>query len=100
MNPSSLPPRGADPRSGGGPLVFVPSKRRRVYRYTVYTSIHYVWTAVRVYPGVVPKLWNETIEAHRREVGDAILDTTAALVSKHGLRAVTMSQIAQQTGIG
>lgn len=27
---------------------------------------------------VVPKPWTETIEAHRREVGDAILDTTAA----------------------
>jgi AcrR family transcriptional regulator len=33
-------------------------------------------------------------------VGDAILDTTAALVREHGLRAVTMSQIAEQTGIG
>jgi AcrR family transcriptional regulator len=49
---------------------------------------------------VVPKLWNETIEAHRREVRDAILDTTAALVAKHGLRSVTMSQIAEETGIG
>ena len=48
----------------------------------------------------VPKLWNQTIEAHRREVGDAILDTTAALVAERGLRAVTMSQIAEQTGIG
>jgi AcrR family transcriptional regulator len=48
----------------------------------------------------VPKLWKETIEAHRREVGDAILDTTVALVAEHGLRAVTMSQIADQTGIG
>jgi AcrR family transcriptional regulator len=48
----------------------------------------------------VPKLWNQTIEAHRREVRDAILDTTAALVSANGLRAVTMSQIAEQTGIG
>jgi AcrR family transcriptional regulator len=48
----------------------------------------------------VPKLWNQTIEAHRREVRDAILDTTAALVSAHGLRSVTMSQIAEQTGIG
>jgi AcrR family transcriptional regulator len=48
----------------------------------------------------VPKLWNETIEAHRREVRDAILDTTAALVAKHGLRSVTMSQIAEETGIG
>ena len=48
----------------------------------------------------MPKLWSETIEAHRREVGDAILDTTVALVSRHGLRAVTMSQIAEETGIG
>jgi AcrR family transcriptional regulator len=49
---------------------------------------------------LVPKLWNDTIEAHRREVRDAILETTAALVAKHGLRAVTMSQIAEETGIG
>ncbi|MCI0636833.1 MAG: TetR/AcrR family transcriptional regulator [Actinobacteria bacterium] len=48
----------------------------------------------------MPKLWTETIEAHRREVRDAILDTTAALVADHGLRAVTMSQIAEETGIG
>jgi AcrR family transcriptional regulator len=53
-----------------------------------------------VYTKGVPKLWKETIEAHRREVGDAILGTTAALVREHGLRAVTMSQIAEQTGIG
>jgi AcrR family transcriptional regulator len=48
----------------------------------------------------MPKLWTETIEAHRREVRDAILDTTAALVAEHGLRSVTMSQIAGETGIG
>jgi AcrR family transcriptional regulator len=48
----------------------------------------------------VPKLWNETIEAHRREVRDAILDTTIGLVEEHGLLSVTMSQIAEQTGIG
>jgi AcrR family transcriptional regulator len=48
----------------------------------------------------VPKLWTETIETHRREVRDAILDTTAALVAEHGLLAVTMSQIAEETGIG
>ena len=48
----------------------------------------------------MPKLWTETIEAHRREVHDAILDTTAALVAEHGLRSVTMSQIAEQVGIG
>ena len=48
----------------------------------------------------MPKLWAQTIQTHRQEVGDAILDTTAALVAEHGLRAVTMSQIAEQTGIG
>jgi AcrR family transcriptional regulator len=48
----------------------------------------------------MPKLWHQTIEAHRREVHEAILDTTAALVGEHGLRAVTMSQIADETGIG
>jgi AcrR family transcriptional regulator len=48
----------------------------------------------------VPKLWNETIEAHRREVRDAILTTTAALVLDHGPRSVTMSRIAEETGIG
>ena len=48
----------------------------------------------------MPKLWNETIEAHRAAVRDATLDTTAALVAEHGLRSVTMSQIAERTGIG
>ncbi|HWC32319.1 MAG TPA: TetR/AcrR family transcriptional regulator [Actinomycetota bacterium] len=48
----------------------------------------------------MPKLWSETIEAHRREVRDAIVDTAAALVAHHGLRSVTMSQIADETGIG
>ena len=48
----------------------------------------------------MPNLWTQTIEAHRREVRDAILDTTAALVAQHGLLSVTMSQIAEETGIG
>ncbi len=48
----------------------------------------------------MPKLWNQTIAAHRREVRGAIMDTAAALVAEHGLRSVTMSQIAEQTGIG
>ncbi|MBA2568062.1 MAG: TetR/AcrR family transcriptional regulator [Actinobacteria bacterium] len=48
----------------------------------------------------MPKLWNESIQAHRRAVRDATLDTTAALVAEHGLRSVTMSQIAKETGIG
>jgi AcrR family transcriptional regulator len=53
-----------------------------------------------VYFGLVPKLWNDTIEAHRHAVRDAVLDATAALVSEHGLASVTMSRIAQETGIG
>lgn len=48
----------------------------------------------------MPRLWNETIEAHRRAVRDAILDATAALVAEMGLRSVTMSQIAEKSGIG
>ncbi len=48
----------------------------------------------------MPKLWNETIAEHRRAVHVAILDTTASLVAEHGLTSVTMSQIAQATGIG
>jgi AcrR family transcriptional regulator len=48
----------------------------------------------------VPKLWSETIETHRRAVRDATLDTTASLVAKHGLLSVTMSQVAEETGIG
>ncbi len=49
---------------------------------------------------VMPRLWNQTIEAHRREVHGAILDTTASLVADNGLLSVTMSQIAEETGIG
>lgn len=52
------------------------------------------------YTRVMPKLWNDTIEAHRRTVREAILDTTATLVAAHGLRSATMSRIAEQTGIG
>lgn len=48
----------------------------------------------------MPKLWNETIDAHRRDVRHAILATTATLVTERGLLNVTMSQIAEQTGIG
>ncbi len=53
-----------------------------------------------MYAVVVPKLWNDTIEEHRRAVRDATLDATAALVAEHGLASVTMSKIAEETGIG
>ncbi|MFI7577861.1 TetR/AcrR family transcriptional regulator [Micromonospora sp. NPDC049497] len=48
----------------------------------------------------MPKLWNTTIAAHRQTVHDAILETTWALVREHGLRSVTMTQIAEKAGIG
>lgn len=49
---------------------------------------------------MVPKLWNQTIEAHRAAVRDAILDSAWGLVTKQGLASVTMSRIAQEAGIG
>jgi AcrR family transcriptional regulator len=63
-------------------------------------TIHDVSTKVVAYIRAMPRLWRETIEEHRRDVGDAILETTAALVAERGLRSVTMSEIAEQTGIG
>lgn len=48
----------------------------------------------------MPKLWTETIEGHRQEVRQAILDATATLAAEHGLLSVTMSRIAEETGIG
>src|SRR5205809_1469722 len=48
----------------------------------------------------MPKLWDETIDTHRRAVRDALLTTTAALAAAHGPLSVTMSQIAAETGIG
>jgi AcrR family transcriptional regulator len=48
----------------------------------------------------MPKLWNDTIAAHRMAVRDAALDTTAELAATHGIPAVTMSLIAKETGIG
>ena len=53
-----------------------------------------------MYTGVVPRLWNETIEAHRAAVRDAILDTAGTLVTEHGLLSVTMSRVAEKAGIG
>jgi AcrR family transcriptional regulator len=48
----------------------------------------------------MPRIWSQTIEAHRDAVRDATINATAALVAKHGLTGVTMSQIAKDTGIG
>lgn len=68
-------------------------------RHSVYVKTE-CRSTVATYARLVPKLWNETIDAHRRNVREAVLQTTAALVADHGLRSVTMSQIAEKTGIG
>lgn len=48
----------------------------------------------------MPKLWNETIEEHRHAVRQAALDAAAAVVAESGPAAVTMTRIAERTGIG
>ncbi|MEO6260408.1 MAG: TetR/AcrR family transcriptional regulator [Thermoanaerobaculia bacterium] len=48
----------------------------------------------------MPKLWNKTIEAHRRAVHDATLEAAAVLVTEEGLSSVTMSRVARESGIG
>jgi AcrR family transcriptional regulator len=53
-----------------------------------------------MYTSIVPKLWNDTIAEHRNAVREATLDTTGALVAELGPASVTMSQIAERTGIG
>jgi AcrR family transcriptional regulator len=53
-----------------------------------------------MYPSGMPKLWNETIDEHRRDVRAAILDATWALVTEQGLTSVKMSHIAERAGIG
>ena len=68
------------------------------YRVSYIRRLVHVMTARIVVR--VPKLWDDTIDAHRRAVREATLNTAAELVAEHGLRAVTMSQIAEQTGIG
>ena len=48
----------------------------------------------------MPKVWGETIEAHRREVKDAVLDAAASLVAEVGLTELSMSAVAERSGIG
>lgn len=48
----------------------------------------------------MPRLREGTLAAHRSAVRNAILDAAAGLVAREGLRAVTMSAIAERSGIG
>jgi AcrR family transcriptional regulator len=75
-------------------------RRLEGYRYIMSLSNHHVVSLGGAYTRGMPRLWSATIETHRRAVRDAAVDVTAALVAAHGLRAVTMSEIAERTGIG
>lgn len=48
----------------------------------------------------MPKLWDDTIETHRRQVRDVIMEAAATLAAEHGPLNVTMSDIAREAGIG
>ncbi len=48
----------------------------------------------------MPRIWADTIDSHRRQVRDAVLDATAELVVDHGPMSVAMSAIAERAGIG
>jgi AcrR family transcriptional regulator len=54
----------------------------------------------RSYPRRMPRLWTDTVESHRQEVREAILDAAGELVASRGLLAVSMSQLAETAGIG
>ena len=48
----------------------------------------------------MPRLWSETIEDHRHEVREAILDATETVGQQRGPLHLTMSEIAAEAGIG
>lgn len=48
----------------------------------------------------MPRLWTDTIDTHRHAVREAALDSAAAILREHGLRGVTMAQIAEEAGVG
>jgi AcrR family transcriptional regulator len=48
----------------------------------------------------VPRLWTDTVADHRAAVRSATLDATGELLHTHGPYGLTMSAIAQRTGIG
>lgn len=46
------------------------------------------------------RLWDDTVDAHRQEVRDAVVAAAARLVADQGLRQVTMSRLAREADIG
>ena len=47
----------------------------------------------------MPRLWEQTIAGHRHAVRDAALDAVSAIVTERGLSGVSMSAVAERTGI-
>src|SRR5687767_2901383 len=81
-------------------MVFRVSLIKRLYQTVCLLSSTLCIDKTIMYNRDMPKLWNETIETHRRDVRDAILDATSSLVAEGGLRSVTMSLIAEKADIG
>jgi AcrR family transcriptional regulator len=76
----------------------------RFYDTVCLASCHFVListislTGAKPHP--MPSLWTDTIESHRLEVREAIVDAVASLVREEGLLGVTMSAVAARAGIG
>jgi AcrR family transcriptional regulator len=49
---------------------------------------------------VMPRLWEDTVDAHRQAVRGAVLDATSRLVAGHGVGGVSMSAVADAAGVG
>jgi AcrR family transcriptional regulator len=61
--------------------------------------MHDVSERDKAYGRGVPKLWKDTVEAHRRDVRAAILDAAWNLAQERGVRGVTMGVVAENAGI-
>lgn len=48
----------------------------------------------------MPRLWSDTIGEHRETVRRTLLEAAGELVDAHGLAGVTMSRLAQRSGVG
>lgn len=45
-------------------------------------------------------MWTDTVESHRQEVREAVLDAAGEVAASRGVLAVSMSQVAAAAGIG
>lgn len=61
--------------------------------------MHGVSVCDKAYRRIMPKLWKDTVEEHRRDVRSAILETAWALARERGVRGLTMGLVAERAGI-